>query len=157
MFSNFWLVGGRVSVGGWVEVDDWKTQFQLKFRSQTWTLTDGCRIGKQSNSETRVVTNYLQFRSSKARVSSSENEKIAISQQLSQIDEKNNGTSKLKGIGALNFLFWGKMAEIWSFSHSYKIITIDDFNSVEIDENGGDEDSNHYFYIIDDKSCQKKI
>ena len=48
------------------------------------------------------------------------------------------------------------MAEIWLFCHSYKIITIDDFNSVEIDENGDDEDSNHYFYIIDDKICQKK-
>ena len=48
------------------------------------------------------------------------------------------------------------MAEIWPFSHSYKIITIDDFNSVEIDENG-DDDSEHYFYIIDDKMCQKNV
>ena len=61
-----------------------KLNFQLEFRSQTWTLTEDCEIGKQSNSETIVVTNYLQFRSSKARVSSSENEKIAISQQVSQ-------------------------------------------------------------------------
>ena len=76
-------VGGRVSVGGWVEVDDWKTQFQVECRSQTCTLTDGCGIGKQSNRETRVVINYLQIWSSNARVSSSENEKIAISQQLS--------------------------------------------------------------------------
>ena len=60
------------------------------------------------------------------------------------------------GKSALNFLFRSKMAEIWPFSHSYKIITIDDFNSVEIDENGDDDDSKHYFYIIDDKICQKK-
>ena len=48
------------------------------------------------------------------------------------------------------------MAEIWLFCHSYKIITIDDFNSVEIDENNDDDDSEHYFYIFDDKICQKK-
>ena len=48
------------------------------------------------------------------------------------------------------------MAEIWLFCHSYKIITIDDFKSVEIDENGDDDDSKHYFYIIDAKICQKK-
>ena len=48
------------------------------------------------------------------------------------------------------------MAEIWLFCHSYKIITIDDFNRVGIDENGDDDDSERYFYIIDDKICQKK-
>ena len=129
-------------------------------------MTDGCGIGKQSNRETRVVINYLQFPSSIARVSSSENKKIAISQQVSQKMKKiralyNKGTLfsstfKVEGKKCFKFLISRQNGQIWLFCRSYKIITIDDFNSVEIDENGDDDDSKHYFYIIDAKICQKK-
>ena len=61
---------------------------------------------------------------------------------------KNNVTlyfelSKLKGKSASLFLFQGNMTLIWLFSYFYKLITIDDFNSVKIDENGDDDPSNN--------------